>query len=357
MKAETTETSTHSIDVYLAPVPTPPRVTSRGVVRRAIEFKEPPRIPYSFVEPAQSDFFEAIVLKRLPEYPGPKRPQREFGEVYYDEWGVGHRVTGRTWDQSFNHPLQNLRNLDSYEFPDLAAPELFAWMVPYIQRAKEAGKFIVAWDSNMIIERLRALLGFEEWMMAPRTQPERLEVLLDRLADLTVAIIQQWGKLGSVDAFMTWEDFGFQTALQMRIDTFRRFYKPRYARIVQAAHENGMCYIWHNCGQILDMLPDMIDIGVDVVQLDQPRLMGYQRLSDEFGGKICFWNTLDIQWSTRGGATSDDIRAEVADMVRAFDRFSGGFMARHYPQPEDIGLSRETLQVIYEAFLENGCAM
>jgi hypothetical protein len=65
----------------------------------------------------------------------------------------------------------------------------------------------------------------------------------------------------------------------------------------------------------------MIEIGVDVVQLDQPRLMGHQKLADEFGGKICFWNTVDIQWSTSGGVTADDLRAEVAEMVGALNRW------------------------------------
>ncbi|MBW2093116.1 MAG: hypothetical protein JRI34_13460, partial [Deltaproteobacteria bacterium] len=101
----------------------------------------------------------------------------------------------------------------------------------------------------------------------------------------------------------------------------------------------------------------MIDIGVDVLQLDQPRLMGHKKLTDDFGGKICFWNTVDIQWSVSGDITDDDIRNEVRDMVEIFNRFGGGFMARHYPQPHDIQLSRERCMLIYEAFLENGCGI
>jgi hypothetical protein len=105
------------------------------------------------------------------------------------------------------------------------------------------------------------------------------------------------------------------------------------------------------------MIPDMIEIGVDVVQLDQPRLMGYQQLTELFGGRICFWNTVDIQWSTHSGVTNGDVRAEVADMVASFDRFKGGFIARQYPQPWGIDLSYEHNIAIYEAFMENGCGV
>jgi hypothetical protein len=118
-----------------------------------------------------------------------------------------------------------------------------------------------------------------------------------------------------------------------------------------------MHYIWHNCGQIMDMIPDMIELGVDVVQMDQPRLVGHRRLADAFGGKICFWNPVDTQWCTLESVGDDDLRAEVAQMVAAFDRFDGGFMARHYPQGDDIRLSTERHELIYRAFLANGCAL
>jgi uroporphyrinogen decarboxylase len=343
------------LEDYLKPVPTSPGVTSREIVRRAIEFADPPRIPYSFIMPFESDFLELSVVKSLAsEVPGdPPRPG--LGEVYTDQWGVGWRVTGRGWDHAFDHPLKDLRNLDSYEFPDVAGPDQFAWAEPYIRQARRVGKYVVGFDPIEMYGRMRALMGFEELMVAPYAQPEGLHALLDRLTALTVTVIEQWATIGGVDGYMTWEDWGLQTSLQMKVKTFREFYKPRYARIVETAHRNGLHYFWHNCGYILDMIPDMIEIGVDVVQLDQPRLMGHHKLTELFGGRICFWNTVDIQWSTRGGVTDDDIRAEVVDMVAGFDRFNGGFIARQYPQPWDIDLSYEHNMAIYEAFMENGC--
>ena len=105
------------------------------------------------------------------------------------------------------------------------------------------------------------------------------------------------------------------------------------------------------------MMEDMIEVGVDVVQLDQPRLMGHSRLADAFGGRICFWNTLDIQWATSGNVSEAQIRSEIAEMMAAFNRFDGGIIARHYPQPGDIALSPEFQRVSYEAFMANGCGL
>ncbi len=82
------------IDAYVKPVPTPSGFTSREIVRRAIEFDDPPRVPYSFVEPLESDFVElaAIVAGATgsaEDVPVPK------GEMVFDEWGVGWRSSGK----------------------------------------------------------------------------------------------------------------------------------------------------------------------------------------------------------------------------------------------------------------------
>jgi len=343
------------LEEYLQPQPTPPGLTSRDLVRKAIEFEGPPRIPYSFLAPHGSDFFEAIMVSGLVR--GPRvTPPREKGEIYYDEWGVGQKVTGRDWDHAFDHPLEDLDRMDEYRFPELDHSEWFPPYKPYLDLADQAGKYVVAPDPVMMFERMRALLGFKALMMAHYLHPRKLEMLLDRLTDLVVAVIRQWGRLGGVQGFMTWEDWGLQTSLQMKIETFRQFYKPRYARMVKAAHDSGMHYIWHNCGQIWAMIPDMIEIGVDVIQLDQPRLMDGQKLAENFGGRICFWNTVDIQWAADPNLTDQDLRKEAADMVKLFNRVDGGFMARHYPQPRDVNLSQERCRILAEAFFENGCS-
>jgi uroporphyrinogen-III decarboxylase len=194
-------------------------------------------------------------------------------------------------------------------------------------------------------------------MVALYTRRDQLERLLDRLMDMTLDAVQIYRDMGTVHGFMTWEDWGLQTTLQIRPEQWREIFKPRYERVVRATHAAGMHYLFHCCGQIIDIIPDLVDIGMDVLQLDQPRLMGVDRLASEFGGKICFWNTVDIQWSALPEVTLDEVRAEVKHMMQAFDRFNGGFIARQYPQPRDIGMPPEKHRAIYEAFMEHGCAL
>jgi len=334
--------------------PSPKGMKSREIVRRAIEFDDPPRIPYYFLfHPNAADIGVAGPLEDASD----SRGKRVKGETYVDKWGVTRKVTGRFWDHPIEYPLADLRNLSRYRFPDPLKG--ITWIKPLVQLGHLAGKYMIGWNSIGMYETMRSLMGFEELMMAPYTQPDGLRALLGRLTEMTIQLVDAYHRLGGVDGFLTAEDWGLQTTLQMNVRTFREFYRPSYQKIIDACHDRGMHFFWHNCGYIVDMFPDMIEMGVDVLQLDQPRLMGHQTLIDHLGGKICLWNTVDIQWCTSEKITDKDIIQEVAHMVRVYDvnRYGGGFIAKHYPQPWDIGLSPARQRLIYDAFMANGCRL
>ncbi len=336
----------------LKKMPCPGGMLSRDIVRQAIEFKDPPRIPYSFVynPPATDIAFTGSIDQ------APTKRKLKFGDRYVDSWGVTWEFSGRAWDHALDHPLADLTRVENHRFPDFThGIRQAAW---YNNLARKAGKYLLGLNPIMMFETMRSLMGFEELMMAPYTQPDGVHKLLGRLTDETIRSIEVFASVG-VDGFMTLEDWGLQNSLQMKIGTFRKFYKPYYARMVAACHKHGLHFFWHNCGYILDMLPDMLEIGVDVVQLDQPRLMGHEDLIRTLGGKMCMWNTVDIQWSVAGNVTEQDIRTEVAEMVQiyAVRKYHGGFIAKHYPSPWDIELSVKRQRLIYRSFMENGCAL
>jgi hypothetical protein len=330
-------------------------MNSREIVRRAIEFDDPPRIPYYFMfNPPAADIVVIGPLDAASSGAGATRGLKP-GETYVDKWGVTWEATGRFWDHAIGHPLADLRQLASFRPPDpmtsLGPVKPFAWL------ARRLGKYVAGFNPVGMYETARSLMGFEGLMLAPYDQPDGLLKLLELLTGMTIDVVETYAAMGTVDALFTAEDWGLQTSLQMNIDTFREFYKPFYQRIVDACHRRGMHFIWHNCGYIVDQFPDMIELGVDVVQLDQPRLMGHQALIEALGGKVCMWNTVDIQWATSEGVSDEDIHQEVADMVRTYDvvGHGGGYIAKHYPQPWDIELPPERQRLIYDAFMQNGC--
>lgn len=337
---------------YLEPVPVPAGFTSREIVRRAIEFADPPRVPYAFVEPLQSDVAHLLVAQLFSGRKDRNIPQ---GEFVVDEWGIGWRGTGHAWGHAEKFPLADLAALDSYRFPEIHSPEEYVLFQQVAEAADRAGKYNIAPDPIGAYERLRSLMGFENLAMAPAIDPDRFHKLLGKLTEMTLDVIERFAAMKCVHAFMTWEDWGLQTGLQIRPAQWHEVYKPHYAAVIDACHRNGMHYILHSCGFIRDIIPGLIEIGVDVLQLDQPRLMGIENLARDFGGKICFWCPLDIQWSPRENVTAEELRAEARLMVEQFGRFKGGFIASQYLQPRDIDLSPERHQEIAEAFFAAGC--
>ncbi|MFX0182587.1 MAG: uroporphyrinogen decarboxylase family protein [Candidatus Hodarchaeota archaeon] len=335
----------------LKKVPTPEDITSREIVRKAIEFKNPPRIPYCmFFYPTRGDIFD---LGFIAKWLLPRKPKPKNG-FYSDEWGVKWQVTGRWHDTAVEYPLADLTNLMNYHFPNIVPKGMFILFRTLARLATRKGKYIVVPNLVNMYERMRSLMGFEELIIAPYKQPDLLEELLDQLTDMTIDLIKQFGKNRLFDAFMTWEDWGLQTRLQMKTKTFQEFYKPRYKRIVDATHDSGLHFIWHSCGYIMDLIPEMIDLGVDVLQIDQPRLMGHQNLIDILGQKLCMWNCVDIQWSNQPCIINDEVKYELEQMIRVYDidKFNGGFIFRNYPDPEDIAISKERQEFINHTFLQ-----
>ncbi len=331
----------------LSTVPTPAGESSRDLVRQALKMQGPARVPYSFVQPLQSDFFELTELERR------LNPINDLalGEAYTDAWQVKHEVAKGLFDQIVGHPLKNLEALADYQFPSANTLVDLEVLRPFVCDARSAGKYVVAADPVLGFERLRSLMGAESMLLAPRRESEKFHDLQQTLVELTVESIELVSQMEDVDSFMTWQDFGMQSGLMMRLEEFREHYKPGLAKAVRAAHEKGLDFILHCCGSIRELIPEFVEIGVDVLQLDQARLIGHEILRKEFGGEICFWNSVDTVWSSQENPTEEQIRAEVHAMLQAFADLPGGFMARHYPQPQDIGLSSRFHEISRKAFV------
>ncbi|MBF9017971.1 MULTISPECIES: uroporphyrinogen decarboxylase family protein [unclassified Oceanispirochaeta] len=326
---------------------------SREIVKKAIEFNNPPRIPYMF-NTHGGDVFLAAKMS------GPnaaKKPGR-IGATYTDGWGVTWEVTGRGWDHATGYPLDDLsEKLSSYTFPDMGYDKSDPLTKLMIQMGRRMKKYILGVNSINMYELLRSLMGFEGAMMAPYLSPDLLIDLLNRLADMTCRLIDSFCAAGGIDGFITYEDWGLQSGLQMSLEQFREFYKPVYKRIIDHCHDRGIHFIWHSCGDIITLIPEMVDLGVDVVQMDQPLLMGYENLIEASKGELCFFNCVDNQWTARPEVTIDDIAAETERMIDMFARKmpDGGFIMKHYTQPWDIGLSKKKETAIADTFFNRTC--
>jgi uroporphyrinogen-III decarboxylase len=127
-----------------------------------------------------------------------------------------------------------------------------------------------------------------------------------------------------VDMLWLGDDVGMQNAMLISPKMWRRFLKPRMANFIAElkAINPDVKVAYHSDGQIYPIIPDLIEIGLDVLNPVQPASMDPVRLKKEYGDKLCFWGTIDEQHTLPFGS-ADDVRAEVIERLNTIGRGGG----------------------------------
>ena len=238
-----------------------------------------------------------------------------------------------------------------YQFP---APEQFL-RPEWKERARQtcaahADSFLIGSLGWGLFERSWNLRGFENALADSVMEPEFYEETLDRLADLYLAFVEYTADL-PVDAIMFGDDWGDQRGVILGPERWRRFLKPRWARIYAAVHSHGKLVISHSCGSVAAIMGDIIEIGMDVLESVQPEADGMNpyELKRQWGDKITFWGCLGSQ-STIPFGTPDDCRNEVRRLCSEMGRGGGYILAPAKGlQPET---PTENAVALVEAFTE-----
>jgi uroporphyrinogen decarboxylase len=237
---------------------------------------------------------------------------------YTDEWGVGWKPspyetkfgTGR-YTEIVRHPLAEDSAIETYRPPDPAGPGLY----DDARRAIDAFKndyWIVGVTVCTIFETAWALRGLERMLMDFVLDPELAGRILDIPNHYHLEAAKKLVAMG-VDMIWTGDDVGGQTGMIISPGQWRRFFKPRMAGFFAALKEINprLKIAYHSDGNIEPIIPDLIEIGLDVLNPVQPASMDPAALKKKYGDKLCFWGTIDEQKTLPFGTPAD-----VADEVR-----------------------------------------
>ena len=323
-------------------------MNSRDVVTRTIRFQGSDRLPFDFPDPYGSDF--AWVGMR----PSPDDRPRNGG---YDEWGALWETFGFSQlGEVKEYPLKDWADFDKLVIPDIHAAYRWEGLEDSCRNAGD--RFILA-SGISIYERVHFIRGLENTWIDIHQEPQKLGELIDILVEMNLAAIQRYADAGA-NGFIFCDDWGLQNRLMISPKAWREIWKPRYARIFQAVHDAGLLTFLHSCGYIIDILEDLIEIGLDVVHMDQQENMGLTLLGDRFGGRLTFFAPVDIQQTLARG-NPNEIRAYAQRMLDKLGtpgkdgyRFGGGFIPRWYSDPAGAGHSPQAVEAMCESFRELG---
>ena len=318
------------------------QMISREVVARTIRFQGAERLPQDFPEKFGSDI-ALLFMTPSPDH----RPPRGA-----DEWGVVCGNIGNSnLGQVIESPLKDWKDFARLNIPDILASKRWECLNEAITGAGD--KFLLACGVS-IYERVHFLRGQENTWRDICDAPAELGKLIDILTEMNVAAIKRFSEMG-VDGYFIGDDWGSQDRLMVSPNAWREIWKPHYARIFTAAHDAGLFTFFHSCGHIVEILDDLIEIGLDVINMDQQETMGLELLGQRFGGRITFYCPVDIQ-TTMVHCNLDEIRAYCRKMARLLGRPEGGFIPKWYPDPVGAGHSQEAVDAMCDEFLRLGGA-
>jgi uroporphyrinogen-III decarboxylase len=250
-------------------------------------------------------------------------------DSYQDEWGVTWKTVeyetryGRgKYTEPFGHPLADDRALGSYTAPDPNRPELYAEAERLIRSYRDE-YWIVGVTPTTIFECAWALRGYERLMTDLAMRPDVAERVLDIPWRYHSTVTGRLAELG-VDMIWLGDDVGGQSSMLMSPAMWRKFFKPRMAQLIAPlkAVNPQLRIAYHTDGTVYPIIPDLIEIGIDVLNPIQPAAMDPVRLKKEYGDLLCFWGSVDIQQTLPFG-TPDDVRAEVITRLKTIGKDGG----------------------------------
>ncbi|MGA3168717.1 MAG: uroporphyrinogen decarboxylase family protein [Terriglobia bacterium] len=293
-----------------------------------------------------------------PTHPLAKVDAWHFESVY-SVWHIG-TVTASygdglgTYDEAVIHPLAEagtVGDVERFEWPD---PEV--WDVTGLRtKCAEWRNYPILGGCYEPFYLYRELRGMEQALADLILQPEMVEAAMERIYYIHESIIRRTLEeaAGMIDFIYVAEDLGTQESLLVNPGAFRHYLKPWMRRMIDLAHSFGAKVIHHDDGAIRPLLPELIEIGIDILNPVQWRCRGMDRegLARDFGKSLVFHGGVDNQQTLPFG-TPGDVRREVAENIRIFRSCKGHIVAPcHNIQPNT---PTENILALYEAVEEFG---
>jgi uroporphyrinogen decarboxylase len=231
------------------------------------------------------------------------------------------------------HPLKG-PTLKGYDFPDSEKVMDLAGIPSFIQ--KNSDKFIIGAIGFSLYERVWIMRGIEPVLSDFLVNEPFIEELFDKIIDFNLAITKRLCMF-PIDAFHYGDDWGQQEGMIFGADIWRKLFKKRLKILYDAVHSAGLPVSIHSCGDITEIIPDLIDIGVNMISPLQAEALDFRFLKKEYGKYLTFWGGVSTQKTLPYG-TPADVRMEVRERIDMLGKGGGYIVAPSHELQGDVPL-------------------
>ena len=310
-------------------------VTNKEWIRRVLGHEEGLDVPYnlSLSPPARralerhygtddvEAFLDLPIRMTAPQSIKPLYAAPEaFGDRAVDEFGVVWSTSRIDRGSPVAPPLAE-PSLADYTFPDPAAEYRFEPLGEWCRRNAE--HFTVVWVGDLW-ERATFLCGMERLLLWTALEPDFVRSLLRGIADYVLATMEILLGRFEFDAAALSDDYGTQQSLLMSPAAWREFVKPHLAEVFGLARSAGRAMMLHSCGNVRAIVPDLVELGLDILHPIQPEAMDVFELKRRFGAELAFFGGLGTQ-ELLVGAAPREVRSEVRRLQREMGA-GGGYL-------------------------------
>jgi len=278
-----------------------------------------------------ADIFGAVADGELPFHEMP--PVYRKGELFTDNWGcTWANVYEGIEGQIVEAPLSDWSALDTFRPPDPMTQaergprqswdDVKAWA----EETRKAGGVVMGF-TDRFYERVHFCRGFENFMIDVAEGRVELERLIDIVLEHNMKLVEKWIELGA-DQIAFADDLGMQDRMQISPQAWRKYFKPGYAMMFEAARSAEIHTWMHSDGYIVDILPDLVEIGISVMNL-QDLCNGLDNIERHLKGTVCVDLDVDRQRITAFG-TPEEIDAHILNCVATLGSPDGGLALSFY---------------------------
>jgi len=286
-------------------------------------------------------------------------------ETYFDEWGAKLRrpkLGGHYFDR-VEYPIREstLAALERYPWPDPEDASRYAGLREQAQALRQETPYALVGRCELgadVLARPQWIRGYAESMLDLAANPDFAEAFLDRLTDIAV---RAWGhflaEVGEyLDVVAMFDDIGMQDRPLISPAMYRRLVKPRHARIIAAIKARTRAKVFfHTDGAVLDLIPDLIEIGVDIlnpVQVSAKGMDDTAALKRRFGRDLAFWGGACDSQRVLPFGTLQEVQAETRRRIGDLAPGGGYVFAPIHNLQDDV--SGVKVLVLYRTALECG---
>ncbi|MEM3693116.1 MAG: uroporphyrinogen decarboxylase family protein [Candidatus Bathyarchaeia archaeon] len=292
-----------------------------------------------------------IRLKGSSE-PDPSTPRDEEGgwligsvgrfELHRNLWGVETLwAPDHTYTYTYyRHPFTTIEELEAFEWPRVLYEDQ-----AFVEAARKRYEdYWVGTGTLQAFETAWKLTGLGRFLLGMQKDDPLIIRILDNLFSLSTQQAILASEAG-VDFITNGDDVGAQKSMLVSPRLWRRYLKPRYAAMFREVHKRGAFVLFHSDGWIEPIIPDLIEVGVDILNPIQPECMDPARLKELYGERLCFEGTIGVQ-STLPLATPEKVAEEVRQRIRKCGPTGLILGPTHSIQP-DVPI--ENILAMYEA--------